>query len=40
VARKAKVQLLIIGRVRKGTGKVLVGKRLLENRGYVHFQRR
>ncbi|HEY7506837.1 MAG TPA: thiamine-phosphate kinase [Nitrososphaera sp.] len=39
-ARKAKVPLLIIGRVRKGTGKVFVGKRLLENRGYVHFQRR
>ncbi len=39
-ARKAKVQLLIIGRVRKGTGKVFIGKQLLENRGYVHFQRR
>ncbi len=39
-ARKAKVQMLVIGRVRKGTGKVFVGKRLLENRGYVHFQRR
>jgi thiamine-monophosphate kinase len=40
VARKAKVQLLIIGRVRKGTGKVFVGRQVLENRGYVHFQRR
>jgi thiamine-monophosphate kinase len=39
-ARKAKILLLVIGRVRKGTGKVFVGKRLLENRGYVHFQRR
>lgn len=39
-ARKAKVQLLVIGRVRKGTGKVFAGKRLLENRGYLHFQRR
>jgi thiamine-monophosphate kinase len=39
-ARKAKVELLLIGRVRKGTGKVFVGKRLLENRGYLHFQRR
>lgn len=39
-ARKAKVKLLIIGRVSKGTGKVFVGKRLLENRGYLHFQRR
>ncbi len=39
-ARKAKVELHIIGRVRKGPGKVFVGKRLLENRGYLHFQRR
>lgn len=36
-ARKAKVGLHVIGRVQRGAGGVFVGKRMLENRGYVHF---
>jgi thiamine-monophosphate kinase len=36
-ARKAKVGLHVIGRVQRGAGSVFVGKKLLENRGYVHF---
>ena len=36
-ARKAGFSLHIIGRVQKGPGKVFVGKKLLENKGYVHF---
>lgn len=36
-ARKAKVNLHVIGRVQKGTGDVFAGKRLLENRGYTHL---
>jgi thiamine-monophosphate kinase len=36
-AKKAKVSLHVIGRVQKGAGGVFVGKKLLENRGYVHF---
>ncbi|MGI0023916.1 MAG: thiamine-phosphate kinase [Nitrososphaera sp.] len=39
-AKKAKVDLRIIGNVRTGPGRVFVGKRLLENRGYVHFSSR
>lgn len=37
VAKDAKIDLYIIGKVEKGTGKVYDGKTLLENRGYVHF---
>ncbi|MEW6604084.1 MAG: thiamine-phosphate kinase [Thermoproteota archaeon] len=36
-AKKAGLQLYVIGRVQKGSGYVFVGKKLLENRGYVHF---
>lgn len=36
-AKKAKVQLHVIGVVRRGPWEVFVGKKLLENRGYVHF---
>lgn len=39
-ARKAGVGLHVIGRVQKGSGDVFVGKKLLENRGYVHFRMR
>lgn len=39
-AKKAGVQLHVIGRVQRGSGDVFVGKRLLENRGYVHFRLR
>ncbi len=39
-ARKAKVGLHMIGRVQRGAGNVFVGKKLLENRGYVHFRLR
>jgi thiamine-monophosphate kinase len=37
-ATKAKVGLQIIGRVERGLGNVFVGKKLLENRGYLHFR--
>jgi thiamine-monophosphate kinase len=40
MARKAKVDLHVIGSVRRGSGDVFVGKKLLENRGYVHFRLR
>jgi thiamine-monophosphate kinase len=36
-ARKAGVDLYVIGRVQRGSGKVFVQNRLLENRGYMHF---
>jgi thiamine-monophosphate kinase len=36
-AKKAGVGLHVVGRVQKGSGDVFVGKKLLENRGYVHF---
>jgi thiamine-monophosphate kinase len=36
-ARKAEVGLHVIGRVQRGAGGVFVGKKLLENRGYIHF---
>jgi thiamine-monophosphate kinase len=39
-ARKAGVNLQVIGRVQRGSGSVFVRKKLLENRGYVHFHRR
>jgi thiamine-monophosphate kinase len=39
-ARKAKVDLHVIGKVQGGAGDVFVGKKLLENRGYVHFNLR
>jgi thiamine-monophosphate kinase len=39
-ARKAKVDLHVIGRVQRGAGDVFAGKRPLENRGYTHFSRR
>jgi thiamine-monophosphate kinase len=39
-AKKAGVVLHVIGRVQKGAGDVFVGKKLLENRGYVHFRLR
>jgi thiamine-monophosphate kinase len=39
-ARKAGVSLYVIGRVQRGTGKVFVQNRLLENRGYIHFHSR
>jgi len=39
-ARKAGLKLHIIGRVRTGAGQVFVGKKLLENKGYVHFRMR
>ncbi len=36
-ARKAGVNLYVIGRVQRGSGKVFVQSLLLENRGYKHF---
>ncbi len=36
-ARKAGVDLYVIGRVQMGSGNVFVQNRLLENRGYMHF---
>jgi thiamine-monophosphate kinase len=39
-ARKAGVSLHVIGRVQRGSGKVFVRNRLLENRGYMHFRKR
>jgi thiamine-monophosphate kinase len=36
-AKKAGCDLHVIGSVKKGTGRVMAGKRLLENRGYLHF---
>jgi thiamine-monophosphate kinase len=38
-ARKAGVNLYIIGRVQKGSGNVYVKNRPLENRGYMHFHK-
>ncbi len=38
-ARKAGVDLHVIGRVQKGSGNVFVRNRLLENRGYMHFHK-
>lgn len=39
-AKKAKVALHVIGRVQRGSGDVLVDKKLLENTGYIHFSLR
>ena len=39
-ARKAGVSLHVIGRVQRGSGKVFVRNKLLENRGYMHFHKR
>jgi thiamine-monophosphate kinase len=39
-AKRAGVDLYIIGRVQKGSGKVSVQDRMLENRGYMHFHKR
>jgi thiamine-monophosphate kinase len=39
-AKKARFNLDVIGRVQEGTGDVFVGKKLLENKGYVHFSSR
>ncbi|OLC85461.1 MAG: thiamine-phosphate kinase [Thaumarchaeota archaeon 13_1_40CM_3_50_5] len=39
-AKKAGIALHIIGRVQRGPGDVFVGKKLLENKGYVHFDMR
>jgi thiamine-monophosphate kinase len=36
-ARRAKLDLHVIGKVKKGKGEVYDGKTLLENRGYTHF---
>jgi thiamine-monophosphate kinase len=36
-ARKAGVDLHVIGRVQKGSGNVFAGNRILENRGYMHL---
>ena len=38
-ARKAGVNLHVIGRVEKGSGKVFARNRLLENRGYMHLHK-
>ncbi len=39
-AKRADVDLYVIGRVQKGSGKVYVQDRMLENRGYMHFHKR
>jgi len=39
-AKKSGIALHIIGRVQRGPGDVFVGKKLLENKGYVHFDMR
>ena len=39
-ARNGGVGLHVIGRVQRGSGNVFVRKKLLENRGYVHFLER
>jgi thiamine-monophosphate kinase len=38
-ARKAGISLNVIGRVQRGSGKVFVRNKLLENRGYMHFHK-
>lgn len=37
VARKARVELHVIGHAQRGNGRVLLGTSVLKNRGYVHF---
>jgi thiamine-monophosphate kinase len=39
-AKRAGVDLYVIGRVQKGYGNVFVQDRMLENRGYKHFNKR
>ena len=39
-AKKAGICLHVIGRVQDGSGNVFVGKKLLENRGYMHLHKR
>jgi thiamine-monophosphate kinase len=39
-AKRAGVDLYVIGRVQKGSGQVFVQNRMLENRGYIHFHKR
>ena len=39
-ARKAGINLYVIGRVQRGAGNVFLQNRLLENRGYTHFHNR
>lgn len=39
-AKRAGVDLYVIGRVQKGSGNVYVQNRMLENRGYIHFHKR
>lgn len=39
-AKRAGVDLYVIGRVQKGSGNVFVQNRMLENRGYIHFHKR
>lgn len=39
-AKRAGVDLYVIGRVQKGSGKVSIQDRMLENRGYIHFHKR
>ena len=39
-AKRAGVDMYVIGRVQKGSGKVFVQNRMLENRGYIHFHKR
>jgi thiamine-monophosphate kinase len=39
-AKKAGVTMHVIGRVQRGAGDVFVGKKLLENKGYIHFRTR
>jgi thiamine-monophosphate kinase len=39
-AKRAGVDLYVIGRVQKGSGNVFVQDRMLENRGYIHFHKR
>lgn len=39
-AKRAKVSIHAIGSVKQGSGRVFVGKKRLEDRGYMHFSRR
>ena len=39
-AKRADVDLYVIGRVQRGSGKVSVQDRMLENRGYMHLHKR
>jgi thiamine-monophosphate kinase len=37
-AKRAGLDFIAIGRVKKGAGRVFAGSSLLENRGYLHFR--